>query len=160
MIMLMETRLMAGEISAHKLTHVDRETSVLEASKLMRKSGTTELLVTDQAGGVLLPLGIVTANDIVTRVIAAELDPAVLTTGDIAWSGIDAKEAGDGIPERRRSSPQNHAEALAVMDGDGCLVGTVRLDEFMDSGAYPAARPTDAGEDRPAPNAGMKIVLT
>ena len=80
------------DIINHKLAHVDREASVLEASKLMRKSGTTELLVVDNANGTLLPLGIVTANDIVTRVIAVDLDPAVLTTGDIAWSGMAATD--------------------------------------------------------------------
>jgi len=45
---------------------------------------------------MLLPLGIVTASDIVTRVIAAELDPAVLTAGDIAWFGMEA--AGTTTP--------------------------------------------------------------
>jgi hypothetical protein len=78
---------LAGEIAKYKLTHVDREASILEASKLMRKSGATELLVTSVTNGVFLAIGIVTANDIVTRVIAAELDPAVLTAGDITWSG-------------------------------------------------------------------------
>jgi CBS domain-containing protein len=69
-----------------ELTRIDREASVLEASKLMRRSGTAELLVVDEANGVIIAFGIVTATDIVTRVIAAELDPAVLTAGDIAWS--------------------------------------------------------------------------
>ena len=68
------------------LTHVDRETSVLEASKLMRKSNLTELLVVDKSHGLPFVFGILTANDIVRRVIATELDPAVLTAGDIAWS--------------------------------------------------------------------------
>ena len=77
---------LAGEIAKYKLTHVDKEVSVLDASKLMQKSGATELLVTSITNGVFLAIGIVTANDIVTRVIAAELDPAVLTAGDITWS--------------------------------------------------------------------------
>ena len=79
-----------------KLVHIDRETSVLEASKLMRLSGATELLVVDQANGTLFSFGIVTAKDIVTRVIATELDPAVLTAGDIAWS--DLAEPESAIP--------------------------------------------------------------
>ena len=75
-----------------ELTHIDREASVLEASKLMRTSGTTELLVVDKANGAIFAFGIVTATDIVTRVIAAELDPAVLTAGDIAWSETAAPD--------------------------------------------------------------------
>jgi hypothetical protein len=45
MIMLQRTNITGGEIVNHKLTHVDREVSALAASKLMRKSGTTELLI-------------------------------------------------------------------------------------------------------------------
>ena len=67
------------------LAQVDRETSVLEASKLMRKLHTTEVLVVDKSNGLPFIFCILTANDIVTRVIAAELDPTVMTTGDIAW---------------------------------------------------------------------------
>ena len=131
MIMIQRTNITNGEIINHKLTHVDREASVLEASKLMRKSGATELLVTAEAGGVLRPLGILTAKDIVTRVIATELDPAVLTTGDIAGPGLAAADTGDGSAETLRRAQDGQCEALAVIDGDGRLVGTVRCDEFV-----------------------------
>jgi CBS domain-containing protein len=131
MITIQRTMLSGGEVINHKLTHVDRDASVLEASKLMRKAGTTELLVTVEAGGVLRPVGILTATDIVTRVIATELDPAVLTTGDIAGAGLAATDAGDGVADGRRRSRDGQCEALAVLDGDGWLVGTVRRDEFI-----------------------------
>jgi CBS domain-containing protein len=120
MIMIDHASVASSEIINHRLTHIDRGVSVLDASKLMKKSGTTELLVTGETGGQLLPLGIVTANDIVTRVIAAELDPAVLTTGDITWSGIAAKV-----------SPGDCEETLAIVDCDGRLVGTMRRDELV-----------------------------
>lgn len=131
MIMIQRTNITSGEIINHKLTHVDREASVLEASKLMRKSGTTELLVTVEANGVLRPLGILTAKDIVTRVIATELDPAVLTTGDIAWPGSAGADTGDGAAAKLQPAQDSQCEALAVMDGDGRLIGTVRRDEFL-----------------------------
>ena len=92
MHMILPSNDLANEITKHKLTHVDMETSVLMASKLMRASGATELLVTGVRDGVLLAIGVVTANDIVIRVIAAELDPAVLTAGDITWSGLSAAD--------------------------------------------------------------------
>jgi len=132
MITIQQTNITSGEIINHKLTHVDREASVLEACKLMRKSGTTELLVTEEAQGILLPLGILNANDIVTHVIAAELDPAVLTTGDIALWEIAAPETADDGDLRQRPSQKSNCETVAILDGDGELVGTVRLDEVME----------------------------
>ncbi len=52
MIMFQRTNITSGEIVSHKLTHADREASLLDASRLVRKSGTAELLVTAEAGGV------------------------------------------------------------------------------------------------------------
>ena len=94
--MIMQTNIVGGEITKQNLTHIDQDASVLEASKLMRKSGMAEILITDERNGLLLPLGIVTANDIVTRVIALGLDPAVMTTGDIAWPGVTVSDTADG----------------------------------------------------------------
>lgn len=65
---------------------------MLDASKLMRASGATELLVVDTSSGTLFAFGILTANNIVTRVIAAEIDPAVVTAGDIAWAEMVAAD--------------------------------------------------------------------
>lgn len=136
MITIRHTDVAGGEIMNYKLTHIDREASVLEASKLMRKAGTTELLVTDKSEGILHPLGFVTASDIVTRVMAAELDPAVITAGDIAGSGTtaDTAESDAGRGWRSQEHPN---DALAVLDGEGLLIGSVRLDEIEGSSAYP-----------------------
>jgi CBS domain-containing protein len=137
MITIQRANITNGEIINHKLTHVDREASVLEASKLMRKAGTTELLVTVEANGILRPLGILTAKDIVTRVIATELDPAVLTTGDIAWPALAAADPGADAADGLRRSQDGQCGALAVMDGDGRLVGTVRRDEVTGTLGFP-----------------------
>ena len=127
MIMIQKTDIKGSEIINHKMTHIDGAASVLEASKLMRKSGTAELLVTCKSCGQMVSLGIVTASDIVTRVVAAELDPTVLTMGDITWSGVCSTDATGSMAHAHGSGD----EALAVLDGDGRLVGTLRLHEFI-----------------------------
>lgn len=126
MIMIEQTELKGGEILNHKLTHIDCSASVLEACRLMRKSGTEALLVTGEASGLLVSLGIVTASDIVTRVIAAELDPAVLTTGDITWLAPATPDSTARLTDEQEAGD----EALAVLDGEGRLVGTVRRHEL------------------------------
>jgi CBS domain-containing protein len=60
------------------------EASVLEASRRMRQCHASELIVVTETDGIPRPLGVVTARDIVTRVMALGLDPEVLTAGDIA----------------------------------------------------------------------------
>jgi len=131
MIMIHQTNLSGSEIINHKLTHIDSAASVLEASKLMGKSGAAELLVTAETGGQLVSLGIVTASDIVTRVIAAELDPTVLTMGDIAWSVPPSIDSADNLAEQEHLENEASDEALAILDGNGRLIGTVRLHECI-----------------------------
>lgn len=82
---------LASEIARSNVAYVDKEASVLAASKLMRESGATQLLVTEVTEGVFVAIGIVTAGDIVTRVIAHGLDPALVTAGDITWSGSQGR---------------------------------------------------------------------
>ena len=62
--------------------------------------------------------------------IATELDPSMLTIGDIAWSGFAAADATDGDAKRSLHLQESRYERLAVLDGVGRLVGTVRRDEL------------------------------
>jgi predicted transcriptional regulator len=62
---------------------VHRDASLVDACRLMRACRTTELVVIAQAGGRAQALGKVSASDIATRVVALELDPTVLTVGDL-----------------------------------------------------------------------------
>ncbi|MCX7174736.1 MAG: CBS domain-containing protein [Proteobacteria bacterium] len=79
-----QANVMGNKINNDSMPNIDRNSTVLEACKLMRKTGSAELIVTEEDEGGVAPVGILTANDIVTFVIAAELDPGVLTAGDIA----------------------------------------------------------------------------
>jgi CBS domain-containing protein len=107
MFVVVNSENLASEIAMHHLTNVDRNTSVFEASKLMRKAGTAKLLVTRETGGNLLALGVVTARDFVTRVIAAGLDPSVLIAGDIA--GFGTTNAGKAMNEdENRCTSEDH----------------------------------------------------
>ncbi|HEY0338100.1 MAG TPA: CBS domain-containing protein [Burkholderiales bacterium] len=121
----------ANEIGRQKPAPVDREVSVLEASRLMRSSGSDELLVTDKAAGTLVPLGIVTARDIVTRIVAAELDPAVVTAGDITWAGSPADGSGAHTPPSLHLVPKDNSDVLALVHSDGRLAGIVTIEELL-----------------------------
>jgi CBS domain-containing protein len=128
------------ELSKRRLAYVDRELSILEASRVIRTSGAAELLVTDPGEGTLLPVGVVTARDIVTRVVAAELDPTVLTAGDISWSdppaataqqadNLQLKESGDGT-------------VFTVVDSAGAVAGMLTLDEMVKALARKSSSPS------------------
>jgi CBS domain-containing protein len=64
---------------------IDREATIEEASRVMRDQCVDALVVTETSAGTPLAAGILSAHDIVTRVIAVGLEPSVVTAGDILW---------------------------------------------------------------------------
>src|SRR5689334_8954650 len=128
------------ELSRRRFAYVDRELSILEASRLMRTSGAAELLVTDPAEGTLLPMGVVTARDIVTRVVAAELDPSVLTAGDISWS--DAPAATAHQAEKLQLKESGDGSVFTVLDSAGAVAGMLTLDEMVKALARKSSSPS------------------
>jgi len=65
------------------MVSIDGTASVAVASKLMREADVDELVVTQTIAGLSVPTGIVSARDIVVRVVGLELDPALFTVGDV-----------------------------------------------------------------------------
>ena len=128
------------ELSKRRFAYVDRELSVLEASRLMRTSGAAELLVTEPAEGRLLPVGVVTARDIVTRVVAAALDPSVLTAGDISWS--DGPAANAHQAEKLQLKESGDGTVFAVVDSAGAVAGMLTLDELVKALARKSSAPS------------------
>jgi hypothetical protein len=107
MCLVMRTDNWTAEFETHHLTHLDREATVVDASKLMRDAGSQQLLVTEEINGDLQVIGVVSSDDIVTGIVAAELDPAVMTIGDLTWTGTAARP----LPGDRQSSPSSAGES-------------------------------------------------
>jgi CBS domain-containing protein len=66
---------------------IDQTATIASASKLMREAQVDELLVTKRIAGASVPAGVISAHDIVVSVLGVELDPAILTVGDLLWGG-------------------------------------------------------------------------
>lgn len=120
-----------GEIAVRKPVCVDRDTTILGASKLMRNYQVGAVVVMDRPTGSLIPVGIISARDIVTRVIATGLDPAVLTAGDISWSEAAGAKDPEGITETLRLLETTTSNVLLVVDNDGSVTGRVSVEELL-----------------------------
>ena len=69
------------------------------------------------------------ARDIVIRIIAAGLDPAVVTAGDIAWA--EPTVAGNVGTDALHSLLANGSKILPVLDCNGDLMGVVTAHELL-----------------------------
>ena len=72
-----------SEICNRETIALLRDSTILEAAKLMRQHRVGDILVVEDRNGVRVPLGVVTDRDLVVEIMAPELDYMVFTVGDI-----------------------------------------------------------------------------
>jgi len=123
--------MLVGEVATRKPVCVDQDLTIVVASNLMRIYQVADLVVTRQREGKLMPGGVLSARDIVTRVIATELDPTVLTAGDMVWSGPAGARVTDSVSETVRFLQATGRDSVPVIDGEGGLAGVVSLEDLL-----------------------------
>lgn len=121
-----------GEICNREVVIVQRETTALEASRLMRQHHVGDLVVVDEVDGKRLPVGIVTDRDIVLEIVAMELDAAVLTVGDFMEPKLTTIGENEGVYEAIRFMRAKAVRRLPVVNRDGSLAGIVTLDDLLE----------------------------
>jgi CBS domain-containing protein len=121
-----------GEICTRNVVNVERNTSIHEAARLMRSHHVGDVIVVDRGTRGLMPVGIVTDRDIVVQVIAAGLDPAQLTAGDVMTLDLVSAPQDQGLFETVEQMHRYGVRRLPVTDKSGCLVGVVAADDLLE----------------------------
>jgi len=121
-----------GEICIRDVVHVERSTPVHEAALLMRSQHVGALIVVEQGARGLMPVGIVTDRDIVVQVIAAGLDPARLTAGDIMALDLVTAQEDQGLYDTLDQMHRHAVRRLPVVDKLGCLAGVIAADDLLE----------------------------
>ncbi|WP_277184197.1 CBS domain-containing protein [Caballeronia sp. BR00000012568055] len=121
----------AGQICTLNVVKCDPNTTVLEASKLMRASHVGDVVVVENRHDRIAPLGIVTDRDIAIAVVAEEVEPRSVLVSDIMSApAVTAFEWEDGfcLPRRMR---RLGVRRIAVIDEMGGLIGVVSEDDLL-----------------------------
>lgn len=121
-----------GELCNREVVIAQRETSVLEASRLMRQYHVGDLVVVDETDGQRVPVGIVTDRDVVLEVVSMALDASVLTAGDIMGPELATIRENDGVFETIRYMRTKGVRRLPVVNSQGALIGIVTLDDLLE----------------------------
>jgi CBS domain-containing protein len=120
-----------GMIGARRSACIDRNATVSTACKLMRTQGLSELVVTETPDNMQTCAGILSARDIVTRVVALDLDAHVVTVGDILWSHTRPGRASDSVQETLERLSASGGDAVPLLDGNGNLAGVISLEDLL-----------------------------
>jgi CBS domain-containing protein len=122
-----------GEFCNREVVYALRETTVVEAARLMRSHHVGSLVVVDQIGtGKRKPVGIVTDRDIVVEVTATGLDPKTITTEDIMSSQLATVREEDTVEQTMEMMRFKGVRRLPVVDRDGGLAGIVTIDDLLE----------------------------
>ena len=120
-----------NEICDRDVVTVGRDSTVIQAAKLMRLRHVGDVVIVEERDGKRVPVGIVTDRDVVVEVLATELDPNVITVGDIMIPSLAVVDEGAGVLEAIRGMAGKGVRRLPVVDAAGGLVGIVTLDDLL-----------------------------
>ena len=110
---------------------VERNSTVTEACKRMRQKHVGAVVVIDSSKGSPTPVGIVTDRDVVVELVATELDPDVITVGDIMVGGLVVINKSAGLFDAIKLMADKGVRRLPVVDDDGALLGIATLDDML-----------------------------
>ncbi len=127
----MREKMLAGDVCNRIVVIAERGLSLVQAAQLMRKQHVGCLVVVDETGAGRLVVGMLTDRDIVTAVIARELDAAVLTVGDVMSRELISALEDDSIKDILVTMRRKGIRRLPVVTTQGMLVGLVTLDDVL-----------------------------
>lgn len=122
-----------GELCNREVVVAAPATTVTAAAKLMRRHHVGSIVVVDEGEGRLrIPVGIVTDRDIVMEVCAPELDPDLITVGDIMSRELVTAGENEGILETMEIMRYKGVRRIPVVGPDRQLTGIVSVDDLLD----------------------------
>jgi CBS domain-containing protein len=128
----MSQALDAGDICNRTVVVAERGMSVVEAAKLMRAQHVGSLVVVDELTGGRHPVGMLTDRDIVTAVVAKEVDPATLCVEDLMSTDITTALETDSMTDMLGAMRRKGLRRLPVTSADGRLIGLVTMDDMLE----------------------------
>jgi len=109
-----------------------REDSILDVARVMRQWHVGCLVIVENDDRGVRPVGIITDRDLVIEILAANLDPAAVTVGDIAASELLTAREQDGLWETLRRMQSRGVRRVPVVDANGYLAGIITQDDLLE----------------------------
>jgi len=122
-----------GHACARGVTTAEAGESLREAARRMSRQSVGTLVVIDPRDEEARPIGIVTDRDIVTRGVAADLDPDRTALSMVMSVPVQSIREDRPLEEALEIMSRRSIRRLVVTDGDGRLTGIIALDDVLDT---------------------------
>jgi CBS domain-containing protein len=116
----METDIPLREVMVRDVVTGDKDLTVLEAAKLMRKSRVDSIIVLSHSG----PVGIVTEGDIISELVSKDIKPSTVKLEAIMTRPLISASPNDRVSAIAKKMAKERIRKMPVVD-DGKLVGIV-----------------------------------
>ena len=128
----MGERLTAGELCTRIVTFAERGMTLTEAARLMREHHVGCLVVVDESEAGRIVVGMLTDRDIVTAVVAREVDAATLRVEDAMSTDLVTAREDDSVMDVLGSMQRKNARRVPVTGARGELIGVVAADDVLE----------------------------
>ena len=110
------------------MTRDDRANAL---ARLMREKSVGAVVVVEGAPDQYRPVGILTDRDLVTEVMACELDPATVTAGDVMSVDLLSCDETDELAETLLQMRERGVRRVPVLDTFGYLAGILSTSDLI-----------------------------
>lgn len=129
----MAERLTVGEACTRSVTIAFGTTPLNGAARLMRENHVGSLVVVvDETGGKPIVVGMLTDRDIVTSVLASDLDCSILTVEDVMSTDVVTVREDDSLIDVMQIMRRKGVRRVPVVGAEGELLGLVTLDDLLE----------------------------
>lgn len=121
-----------GQICNRDTVIVRKEDAIVEAAKLLREFHVGSVVVVEDVAGGVKPVGILTDRDLVVEILAAELDPATVSVGDIMSYELCTVGEEDGLWDVLQKMQSKGVRRVPVVNAEGLLAGILTSDDLLE----------------------------
>lgn len=121
-----------GQICNRETVIIGKDESITAAARLMREFHVGSVVVVEETERGNKPVGIVTDRDLVVEILAAELDPGVVSVGDIMSFELTTAREDEPTWEALQRMRNKGVRRMPIVDQDGLLVGIISTDDLLE----------------------------
>jgi CBS domain-containing protein len=123
--------LSAGDLCTRDTVFAAPQMGVAEAARLMREHHVGSLVVAEESPSGRVVVGMLTDRDIVTALVAKEVDPTLVRVGDVmSREPLTVREV-DTVLDVLAAMRRRGVRRVPVVDAQGLLVGILALDDVL-----------------------------
>ncbi len=118
-------------ISVKEVCCVSEDSSLFEAAKYMKDDNVGAVVVVKNKESDLTPVGILTDRDLVTHLLADNVDPKSISVVDVITQGIATANESFSVQETVKVMKEKGVRRLPIVNDENKVTGIISMDDLL-----------------------------